>query len=300
LMATYGVFYAILENNLRRILCFQSIFQLGLVLVGVGLGTTESIVSAKLLIFSHVIYNTLLLIITGIFIDNSKIEKCTEISEIRITTKPLAIGGFIGVLSLMSFPYTSPFFAKTVLGKELLEYSDLAYLLYISLSSVIVLSLPWKQLFSASYINQKNLSQPAKTAIYSITIICFISGLVSVKLLKLYNISLATHSIADQFLINFTSLGLIFLLAHNEHKSKSLLLTFDYFYRKIPWENIKEINFEASPEFKNNLKEISTLANIKFRKFSNKVTLLSSSSFLVTFGLILIIAYLMPFLEFSK
>jgi multicomponent Na+:H+ antiporter subunit D len=293
-MALYGAVYAILENNLRRIICYLSIFQLGLVLISIGLGTRESLIAAKLLITSHIIYNTLLLIITGTFIDYNNIDKSTEISEVRVNMKPLILGGFTALISLMSFPYSGPFFAKSILGENIYNYNGLLYLLYLAVTTIIVVSVPWKQLLTATYTNKKEISKTATYSIYSLSFFCLLSGIINIVLLKHDKVVINFHTslVANQLLLNFAALILAILFINKEHKTRNLLLTFDYFYRKLPWNKIKDTRIQENPEIKKIIKDVSFSSGVYIRKISDKLMVLSLSTLIVTFGLAVIITYL--------
>jgi multicomponent Na+:H+ antiporter subunit D len=293
IMSLYGALYAFLENNIRRILCYLAIFQLGLVLIGIGLGTNESLVAAKLLIFSHIIYNSLLLIIVGVFIDYNNIEKCTDITEITINIKPLIISGFVGILTLISFPYCGTFFAKAILGESIYNYSGVLYVVFLGLNCSIIISIPWKQLINANYNEQKMINGAAKFALYSLSFLCLFSGILSLIILRNSSIHhFPTYVIANQLLLNFASIGVIILLYNKEHKTRHLLLTFDYFYRKLPWTQIKEVSIQENQQIKQLLKDMNYSLGLVINKISDRVLILSQSTIIITVSLIIIIIYL--------
>jgi multicomponent Na+:H+ antiporter subunit D len=293
IMSLYGALYAILENNIRRIICYLAIFQLGLVLIGIGLGTNESLLAAKLLIFSHIIYNSLLLIIAGVFIDYNNIEKCTDITEITIHIKPLLISGFVGIVTLISFPYSGTFFAKSLLGESIYNYSGVLYAVFLGLSCSIIISIPWKQLIKANYNEQKNINSSAIFALYSLSFLCLFSGIFSLIILRNSSIHhFPTYVIANQLLLNFASVGVIILLYNKEHKTRHLLLTFDYFYRKLPWTKIKEVSIQDNQQIKQLLKDVNYSIGLVINKISYRVLILSQSTIIITLSLIIIIIYL--------
>jgi multicomponent Na+:H+ antiporter subunit D len=295
IMSLYGCIYAILENNIRRIICYLSIYQLGIVLMGIGLGTRESIFAAGLLIFSHIIYNSLFMILVGSFIDIHKIEKATEIYDIKTNIKPYIIGGFIGLLSLIAFPYSGPFFAKTLLGEHLYKYSNLIYCIYLALSCLIIIALPWRQLLSANYTEKKILSKTTKFAIYIISIICLLTGVITLIIFN-FEQSLELHFpvnlIANQILMNFAAIGLIFLLYKKNNKTKHLLLSFDYFYRTIPSIQALEVKLSDQVEVKSYITNMIDISTLKLRTIFKKLMLLSHTSIIITLSLSLIIMFI--------
>ena len=64
-MIFYGIIYALLENDIRRILAYSIVNQVGFMLVGIGIGTQLSINGAITHAFAHIIYKALLLMSAG-------------------------------------------------------------------------------------------------------------------------------------------------------------------------------------------------------------------------------------------
>ena len=60
IMAMFPIFYAVIENDLRRVLCYSKINQIGFMVVGIGIGTDLAIDGAIAHAFTHVIYKGLL------------------------------------------------------------------------------------------------------------------------------------------------------------------------------------------------------------------------------------------------
>ena len=59
-MAMFPIFYAVIENDLRRVLCYSKINQIGFMVVGIGIGTDLAIDEAIAHAFTHVLYKVAL------------------------------------------------------------------------------------------------------------------------------------------------------------------------------------------------------------------------------------------------
>ena len=64
-MAMFPIFYAVIENDLRRVLCYSKINQIGFMVVGIGIGTELAIDGAIAHAFTHVLYKGLLFMSMG-------------------------------------------------------------------------------------------------------------------------------------------------------------------------------------------------------------------------------------------
>ena len=61
----FPIFYAVIENDLRRVLCYSKINQIGFMVVGIGIGTDLAIDGAIAHAFTHVLYKGLLFMSMG-------------------------------------------------------------------------------------------------------------------------------------------------------------------------------------------------------------------------------------------
>jgi multicomponent Na+:H+ antiporter subunit D len=64
-MTLYGIVYAVLENDIRRLLAYHIISQVGYMVCGIGLGTVTALNGAVAHAFAHILYKALLLMGAG-------------------------------------------------------------------------------------------------------------------------------------------------------------------------------------------------------------------------------------------
>ncbi len=114
-MIMYGIIYALLENDMRRILSYSIINQVGFMLVGAGIGTEMAINGAAAHAFTHIIYKALLLMSAGsvMYMTGGK-RKCTDLGGLFQSMPITATCGIIGALAISSFPWTSGFISKSM------------------------------------------------------------------------------------------------------------------------------------------------------------------------------------------
>ncbi len=121
-MVFYGIVYAILENDMRRILAYSIVNQVGFMVTAVGIGTELALNGAAAHAFVHIIYKALLLMSAGSVLYMTGKSKCTDLGGLFRTMPISCICGIIGALAISSFPLTSGFTAKSMItsaaGKE--------------------------------------------------------------------------------------------------------------------------------------------------------------------------------------
>ena len=132
-MAIYGVVYAVLENDARRLLAYHIISQVGYMVAGVGLGTHMAINGVVAHAFCHILYKSLLFMGTGSVLYMTGTAKLTELGGLYKTMPRTMIYTVIGGLSISAFPLFSGFVSKsmtvTAFGEAHLTWAFMALML---------------------------------------------------------------------------------------------------------------------------------------------------------------------------
>jgi multicomponent Na+:H+ antiporter subunit D len=121
-MTAFPIFYAVIENDLRRVLAYSLNNQLGFMVVGIGIGTELSLNGTAAHAFSHILYKALLFMSMGAVLLRTGTIKGSELGGLY-KTMPWTTGFcIIGAASISAFPLFSGFISKsmilTALGHE--------------------------------------------------------------------------------------------------------------------------------------------------------------------------------------
>jgi multicomponent Na+:H+ antiporter subunit D len=114
-MALYGVVYAVLENDCRRLLAYHIISQVGYMVAGVGLGTELAINGACAHAFAHILYKGLLFMGCGAVLHMTGESKFTELGGLWKRMPWTFVFTLIGGLSISAFPLFSGFVSKSMI-----------------------------------------------------------------------------------------------------------------------------------------------------------------------------------------
>jgi multicomponent Na+:H+ antiporter subunit D len=115
IMALYGVVYAVLENDSRRLLAYHIISQVGYMVAGVGLGTQMAINGACAHAFAHILYKGLLFMGCGSVLYMTGESKFTELGGLWKRMPWTFLFTLIGGLSISAFPLFSGFVSKSMI-----------------------------------------------------------------------------------------------------------------------------------------------------------------------------------------
>jgi multicomponent Na+:H+ antiporter subunit D len=114
-MTAIPIFYAVLENDIRRVLAYSLINQVGFMMVGIGIGTELSINGTVSHAFSHILYKALLFMSTGSVLYMTGKIRCTDLGGLYKTMPITAVFCMIGAASISAFPLFSGFVSKSMI-----------------------------------------------------------------------------------------------------------------------------------------------------------------------------------------
>ena len=114
-MATIPIFYAVIENDLRRVLAYSLINQVGFMVVGVGLGTPLSLNGTAAHAYCHILYKALLFMSIGSVLYRTGKSKATELGGLYRCMPWTCIFCCIGAASISAFPFFSGFVSKSMI-----------------------------------------------------------------------------------------------------------------------------------------------------------------------------------------
>ena len=117
-MIFYGIIYALLENDMRRILAYSIVNQVGFMVAGAGIGTEMALNGAAAHAFTHIIYKALLLMSAGSVLLMTGRRKCTDLGGLFQSMPITALCGIVGALAISSFPLTSGFVSKSMISQS--------------------------------------------------------------------------------------------------------------------------------------------------------------------------------------
>ena len=117
-MIFYGIIYALLENDMRRILAYSIVNQVGFMVTGIGIGTEMALNGTAAHAFTHIIYKALLLMSAGSVLLMTGRRKCTDLGGLFRSMPVTAACGIVGALAISSFPLTSGFVSKSMISQS--------------------------------------------------------------------------------------------------------------------------------------------------------------------------------------
>lgn len=114
-MTLFPIFFAVIENDLRRVLAYSLNNQLGFMVVGIGIGTELSLNGTAAHAFAHILYKALLFMSVGAVLFRTGTAKGSELGGLYKTMPLTMIFCVIGAASISAFPLFSGFISKSLI-----------------------------------------------------------------------------------------------------------------------------------------------------------------------------------------
>lgn len=241
-MVFYGIIYALLENDMRRILAYSIINQVGFMVCAVGIGTPMALNGATAHAFAHIIYKALLLMSAGAVLWETGKRKCTDLGGLFQSMPITTICGTIGALAISSFPITSGFTTKTMISQAALdEHMMWAWLLLAAASAGVFLhagiKFPWFVFFQKdSGLRPPDPPQNMRWGMYIFAFLCIALGVYPEPLYQIlpypvdYVAYTGDHVVSYLQLLLFAGLA-FFVMLPMMKRTLTITLDFDWFYR---------------------------------------------------------------------
>lgn len=243
-MAVYGVIYALLENNLRRLLSYHIVSQVGYMVAGVGLGVvTLGLNGSASHAFNHILYKCLLFMSAGSVIYATGKEKMTELGDFARYAPVTAISFFVGAFSIAGFPLTNGFIGKSPIISAAGDiHNAFAYILLNIATCGTVISIICKMGYYTFFSDKKTdytvkqLPANMKIAMLITSALCIIIGILPQKFYTYLPYPMRYEPYSIQHILDtiaiFSFTGLTFIIFLKKLKPKpSINLDTDWFYR---------------------------------------------------------------------
>jgi multicomponent Na+:H+ antiporter subunit D len=249
-MTFFPIFYAVLENDLRRVLGYSMINQIGFMVAGIGIGTAMAVNGAVAHAFADVIFKGLLFMSMGAVLTMTGRTKGTDLGGLY-KTMPFTAGlCIVGAGAISAFPLFSAFVTKSMIMVAAVEEGHYVVWLFMLFASAGVLEhagikIPYFSFFAHdSGIRAK---EPPKNMLVAMSIgavLCVLIGVFPSQLYALLPMEMdyhpydTRHVVTQLQLLVFGALGFITLMKTGVYpdEKRAVHIDAEWLYRKLgPW-----------------------------------------------------------------
>jgi multicomponent Na+:H+ antiporter subunit D len=243
-MVFYGIIYALLENDMRRILAYSIVNQVGFMVCAVGIGTEMALNGAAAHAFTHIIYKALLFMSAGAVLYQTGRRKCTDLGGLYQSMPLTTLCGIVGAISISAFPLTSGFIAKSLTTEaSALQGLEIVWFLLTAASAGVFLhagiKFPWFVFFQKdSGLRPADPPWNMRAAMVLFAVACIALGCFPGLLYGLlpypvdYVPYTGAHVVTQLQLLLFAGLA-FFVMLPAMQRTLTLTLDLDWFYRVL-------------------------------------------------------------------
>lgn len=246
-MTAFPIFFAVIENDLRKVLAYSLNNQLGFMVVAIGIGTELAVNGACAHAFAHIIYKGLLFMSMGAVLYRVGTTKASELGGLHRTMPWTTVFCIIGAMSIAALPFLSGFSAKSLITSAAGQEGLIAVTFVLLFASAGVMEhsgikIPFFAFFAHdSGKRPKEAPWNMLTAMAIASALCIGIGVYPRALYDLlpyptdYNAYDVTHVITQFELLLFAALAFALLLKFGAYPAevRSINLDFDWLYRKV-------------------------------------------------------------------
>ncbi|ASY66894.1 NADH-ubiquinone oxidoreductase chain L (plasmid) [Sinorhizobium sojae CCBAU 05684] len=242
-MAIYGVIYAVLENDCRRLLAYHIVSQVGYMVAGVGIGTEMAVNGAASHAFAHILYKSLLFMGAGAVIYVTGRRKLTELGGLY-RTMPVTVALYmVGAFAISAFPFFSGFVTKSMVVAAAGEDHRALVVLALTMASSGTflhtgLKLPYYMFFGTDRgLAAREPPHNMLIAMGMAAVLCIAIGVFPEPLYALlpYSVDFEPYTgqhVAESLgILMFTALGFVIFLRALDPEN-TISIDTDWFYRK--------------------------------------------------------------------
>ncbi|MBO1225525.1 MAG: Na(+)/H(+) antiporter subunit D [Candidatus Scalindua sediminis] len=245
-MAAFPIFFAVIENDLRRVLSYSIINQVGFMVVGIGIGTELAINGAVAHAFNDILFKGLLFMSVGAIIYRTGKINATDLGGLYKTMPLTCIFCIVGAASISAFPLFSGFVSKSMVMSAAADKHMIVIWLTLLFASAGVfhhagIKIPFFAFFSHdSGIRTKEAPLNMLIAMGIAAVLCIFIGSFPGTLYSFlpfpvdYDPYTTSHVMAQLQLLFFSALAFTFLLLSGIYPSeiRAINIDADWLYRK--------------------------------------------------------------------
>ncbi len=247
IMTAFPIFFAVIENDLRRVLAYSLNNQLGFMVVGIGVGTELAINGTAAHAFAHILYKALLFMSMGAVLHRVGTIRASDLGGLYKSMPVTAVFCIIGAMSISAFPLFSGFVTKSmILTATAGEHHWIAWIVLVFASAGVLdhsgIKVPFFSFFHHdSGIRCKEAPWNMLAAMGITAFLCIAIGVYPEPLYAIlpypvdYSPYTAAHVITQLQLLLFAALAFTVLFRNGWYPAEipSVNLDFDWVYRRM-------------------------------------------------------------------
>ena len=258
-MTCFPIFYAVIENDLRRVLAYSMINQIGFMVCGIGIGTELAVNGAVAHAFNDVIFKGLLMMSMGAVLHMTGRINGSDLGGLYKSMPITTTLCIVGAASISAFPLFSGFVSKSmVMSAALSEGYHGVWLALLFASAGVFHHAGIKIPFFAFFAHDSGIrtSEPPRNMIVAMAFAAFLCVLIGSYPRLLYDLLPyatdytaydTTHVLAQLQILFFSALAFAWLKLSGLYPPElpSVNIDVEWLYRRVGWRAVTRLRSVA-------------------------------------------------------
>jgi multicomponent Na+:H+ antiporter subunit D len=246
-MTFFPIFFAVIENDLRRVLSYSMINQLGFMVCGIGLGSALALNGAVSHAFNDVLFKGLLFMAMGAVLTMTGTTRASELGGLYKSMPQTTVLCLVGAASISAIPLFSGFVSKSMIMQAALDQDHVIVWFFLLFASVGVLEHAGIKIpFFAFFAHDANIrtAEPPlnmRLAMLTAAVLSIAIGIWPSLLYGLlpfdatYHPYDTTHVVTQCQLLMFGALAVFWMMRHGNYPAeiRAINLDGDWLYRRL-------------------------------------------------------------------
>ncbi len=247
-MTFFPIFFAVIENDLRRVLSYSMINQLGFMVCGIGLGSALALNGTVSHAFNDVLFKGLLFMSMGAVLTMTGTTKASELGGLYKTMPQTTALCIVGAASISAIPLFCGFVSKSMIMQAALDQGHTIIWFFLLFASVGVLEHAGIKIPFFAFFAHDSGRRPAeppvnmRAAMAVAAALCIVIGVFpEATLYRLlpfdasYHPYDMTHVVTQVQLLMFGALAVFWMMRTGRYptEERAVNLDFDWIYRRL-------------------------------------------------------------------
>ena len=185
LTAISGIFFAISQKDIKGILAFSTISQIGLIIMSLASQSDIGTIGAYMHIFNHFLFKSLLFLGAGIIINEYGVRRVSQIKGIGRAHPLLTICMLIGIFSITGAPLFVGFLSKNMIKLSMTSELHLNLYRIVSIGTMIYF-IKFSAIFFGEPLKHKKINKGQLTGVVTMAVLCVVTFISQLDFIPLF------------------------------------------------------------------------------------------------------------------
>ncbi|MCH4887304.1 hypothetical protein EZV73_06960 [Acidaminobacter sp. JC074] len=181
--AITGIFFAVSQKDIKAILAFHTISQIGLIIMSLAANSHVGNLGAYMHLFNHFLFKSLLFLGAGIIINEYGYRRVTEIHGILKSHPLLSLSMFIGIFSITGAPLFVGFHSKLMIKNAMPNELYVNLFRLVSLGTTVSF-VKFSQIFFGEPLKYRKIGKGQQFGVLILAVLCIVFFIVELDIIE--------------------------------------------------------------------------------------------------------------------